>query len=74
MIECESIARKWGSSIGITIPSEVVEKAKIKENRKIRFIIIEEDTPAKRTFGLLKGWKKPTPEIIKEMREGNWDE
>jgi len=26
MIECESIARKWGSSLGLTIPKEIVER------------------------------------------------
>ena len=73
MIECESVARKWGSSIGLTIPKEAVEKAKIRENEKIRFIILEK-SPVKKTFGLLKSWKKPTRQIIKEMREESWDE
>ena len=45
MIECESVARKWGNSIGLTT-----------------------------TFGMLKEWKKPTKQIVKEMREDSWDE
>ena len=74
MIECESVARKWGSSIGLTIPKEVANKINIKENKKVRFIIIEEQNPIKKTFGMLKEWKKPTRQIIKDMREGSWDE
>ena len=74
MIECESIARKWGSSLGLTIPKEIVEKINLKENKKVRFMIVEEGTAVKRTFGMLKGWKTPTEKIMKEMRKGSWDE
>lgn len=74
MIECESVARKWGSSIGLTIPKEVVKKINLKENKRVRFIIIEDESPIKKTFGMLKEWKKPTEQIIKEMREDSWDE
>lgn len=74
MIECESIARKWGNSIGLTVPKEIVKRINLKENEKIKFIIVEHQNPLKRTFGILKGWKKPTKQIIEEMRLGNWDE
>ncbi len=74
MIECESVARKWGSSIGLTIPKEIAVKINLKENKKVRFIIIENDNPIKKTFGMLKGWKTPTKSIIKEMRGTSWDE
>lgn len=74
MIECESIARKWGNSIGLTIPKEVANKINIKENKKVRFIILEDGSPVRKTFGILKEWKKPTKQIIKEMREDTWDE
>ena len=74
MIECESIARKWGNSIGLTIPKEVASKINLKENRKVRFILIEGDSPVKKTFGILRQWKTPTSQIIKKMRESSWDE
>ena len=73
MIECETVTRKWGNSIGLIIPKNVAEKSHLKENKKLRIIIIEE-SPIKRTFGMLKEWKKPTKQIIKEMRVGSWDE
>ena len=74
MIECESIARKWGNSIGLTIPKEVANKINLKENKKVRFIILEDANPIRKTFGMLKEWKTPTKQIIKEMREDSWDE
>ena len=74
MIECESVARKWGNSMGLIIPKEVAKKIRLKENNKVRFLLIEEESPAKRTFGMLKGWNTPTKTIIAEMREDSWDE
>ncbi|MEK6983305.1 MAG: AbrB/MazE/SpoVT family DNA-binding domain-containing protein [Nanoarchaeota archaeon] len=74
MIECESIARKWGNSIGLTIPKEVAEKIKIKENKKIRFIVLDDNNPIRRTFGMLKEWKTPTEQIMKDIRRDSWDE
>ena len=74
MIECESVARKWGNSIGLTIPKEVANKINIKENKKVRFIILEDTNPIKKTFGMLKEWRQPTKQIIKAMREDSWDE
>lgn len=73
MIECESVARKWGSSIGLTIPKEIANKINIKENKKVRFIIIEDENPIKKTFGMLRGWKTSTKQIIREMRKNSWD-
>ena len=74
MIECESIARKWGSSLGLTIPKEIVEKINLKENKKVKFMIVEDDGVVKRTFGMLRNWKTPTDKIMKELRKGSWDE
>ena len=37
MIECETITRKWGNSIGITLPKEIVETEHLKEDEKITF-------------------------------------
>ena len=72
-MELEAITRKWGNSIAIVIPSAIVEQQKIKENEKVN-IKIERKKPlkVKEIFGMLKNWKKPTEEIIKEARKG-WD-
>jgi len=74
MIECESVARKWGNSIGLTIPKDIASKINLKENKKIRLIILENSNPVKKTFGMLRNWKTPTRDIIKEMRKDSWDD
>ncbi len=71
----EVIAKKWGSSIGVIIPKDVAEKEKIKEGSKLKIIIRK---PAKvdmnKVFGSMRGWKKPTDKILKEVDEELWHE
>ena len=69
----ETIPKRWGNSIGITIPKEIIEEEKIKPNGKVMvFITTDKKNILKETFGTLK-WKKPTQQIIDEIDEG-WDE
>ena len=72
-MEIETITRKWGNSIAIIVPSRIVEQQKLKENDKVIFNIEKKKaSKVKEVFGILKGWKKPTEEILKEVRYG-WD-
>jgi len=72
-MELEAITRKWGNSIAIVVPSAIVEQQKLKENEKVSIRIERKKSlKVKDVFGMLKNWKKPTEEIIKEARKG-WD-
>ncbi len=71
-MELDVVARKWGSSLGIIIPSEVVEAEGIKENKKIRIEIKKEKVKAGELWGKFKNWGKSTQELKNEMRRG-WD-
>jgi len=53
MIKVETIARKWGNSIGISLPKDVVEKANIKPNREVEIFI--QDKNWQRLFNSLAG-------------------
>jgi len=72
MIECEVVARKWGHSLGVELPKNVVEEEGIKENEKIRISIKREDDAEDRTarklFGMVK-FKKPTQQWKDEIRK-----
>ena len=69
MIEIQTTTRKWGNSLGITLPKEVVEQGHIQENQDIRILIIPQQSPLKGTFGMFKGkWTKPTQQIKDELR------
>ena len=51
MVETEVKTRKWGSSIGVVLPKEVVDEEGIKPNEKIT-IEVKKMTLAKEFFGL----------------------
>lgn len=69
MTTVECVAKRWGSSIGVIIPRDIVEKERIVESDKV-VVEIKKRHSAKEFFGLLAGWKRPTDEIKKEMKKG----
>ena len=68
-MEAESIARKWGDSIGFIIPKEIVDKEKIKPNSKVKFEIIKV-TDISDTFGKLK--RKVSGQQFKDRARAGW--
>ncbi len=71
MVEIQAKTRKWGSSIGVVIPKEVVEEAGIRPNEKI-VIEIKKRVKVKDVFGMFPEWKRSTQEIKDEIRAG-WE-
>lgn len=71
MEQFKAVAKKWGNSIGITIPAEVVERAHIKSDKKMTVLILNEDQKEKikKSFGSLKP-KRKTQEIMDDIDEG----
>ena len=67
MIECETITKKWGNSMGVTLPKEVVKRAHLKEHERIRILILKQDTTLKNLFGMVKS-KKSGQQIKDEIR------
>lgn len=70
MREFKAKPKKWGSSIGITIPKEIVEAEGITPSKKITILVIGRTKSMKEIFGSLKRWKKPTQRIMEEIDEG----
>ena len=60
--ECK--ARKWGNSLGITIPREIVEKEHIKADEAL-IITIKKKRPS--LFGIVKD--RSTPAQVREWLE-----
>lgn len=70
MEELTCKTKKWGGSIGIVIPKEVVEKENIKPNEEIK-ITVRRITLAKDLWNLGPVFeKRSTQEIKDEMRKG----
>lgn len=62
-----SKTRKWGSSLGVVIPKQVVKEFKLRENEEIAFEITKKENPLKELFGSGK-FSKPTEQLLKEVR------
>jgi len=62
-----SKTRKWGSSLGVIIPKDVVKELKIRENQEVYLEIKPKDNPLKELFGSVK-LSKPTEQLLKEIR------
>jgi antitoxin component of MazEF toxin-antitoxin module len=71
MKEIECITRKWGSSVGIVIPKEIVEKEHIKPNEKVR-VTVNKITLARDLWNLgpLVRKDKSTQKVKDELRAG----
>jgi len=62
-----SKTRKWGSSLGVVIPKQVVKELKLRENEEVAFEITKKNNPLKELFGSVK-LSKPTEQLLKEIR------
>lgn len=68
--QIETLTRKWGNSIAVIIPADIVEKKHLKENEQVVVTVHKKRPIAGELWGLLKDWKRPTQEIKDEMRKG----
>ncbi|MBI4154892.1 hypothetical protein HY498_02290 [Candidatus Woesearchaeota archaeon] len=70
MVEIETRARKWGDSIAVIIPREVVHEENIKQNDFLH-IAIQKEYDLTDLFGKLK-IKKTAQQLKDESRKG-WE-
>jgi len=61
--------RRWGNSLGIVIPKEVVEASGIRPGDEVSAEIRKISNVAE-IFGSLRGWRKSAQEIKNEARRG----
>jgi antitoxin component of MazEF toxin-antitoxin module len=69
MIEITTKARKWGSSLGVSLPKHIVKAGKIKVNQEITLFLQENPVDFSNVFNTLK-ISKPTQDILDTIREG----
>ena len=62
--------KKWGNSIGVILPKEVLEKENIHENEKIFVLVRKQRNVVAETFGMAKGKLTiPTQKLKDQMRK-----
>ena len=69
MVETKVKTRKWGSSIGVVLPKEIVDEIGIKLNDVVR-LDIKKPVKVRDVFGMFPNWKRNTQEIKDELRTG----
>jgi antitoxin component of MazEF toxin-antitoxin module len=75
MAVVKSVAKKWGNSMGIVIPVDVVKKEKIKDGEEVEIIIMKSDNTLRKLFGLMKNeWKEPTQKIKDDIKKELYDD
>ena len=67
-METISIIRKWGNSFGVLVPKELIKKENLKVNEEV-VVKLEKKKDLMQLFGFCK-FKKPTKQLMKEIREG----
>ncbi len=71
-MEIRTRAKRWGSSIGIILPKQIVDVKRIRENDEV-IMEIKNRPLARDFFGRLKGkFKKSAQQLKNEAKEG-WD-
>ena len=66
MIQVNTKTRKWGNSVGVIIPNEVIKEQGIKEGQEVIMTIIsKKKTTGEEIFGKLK-FKKPIQVLLDE--------
>jgi len=72
----EVVAKKWGSSLGIVLPKELVREQEIRENEKLRIEIVRvfDIRDFKSRIGPLpKARTKMSTQQLKDMVRKGWE-
>lgn len=71
--QIKAIARRWGNSIAVVIPKEIIDRERIKEDEEIIIEVKKRRPKVKDVFGKFHlKFNKTTQEIKDEMRMG-WE-
>lgn len=60
--------RKWGNSVGVVIPIEILKKRNLREGEEV-VIEIEKKEPIANVFGSLKNWKIDSQRVKDKIRK-----
>ena len=66
----EVIVKKWGNSMGVVLPKQLIEKERLKENERI-FVEIVKEADLTKMFGILP--RKISGQKFKEMVRRGWE-
>lgn len=62
----ETVTRKWGNSLGITLPKDDVKKEHFKVNERVVVLVLKSTQTPCRTFGMFQGRISKSAQEIKD--------
>ena len=65
------VLKKWGNSIGVVIPKEVIEKEDLKVEQRVSIEVKPDRHPFAKFFGTLRTGR-PVQEIKDELKKELW--
>ncbi|HIH12296.1 TPA: AbrB/MazE/SpoVT family DNA-binding domain-containing protein [Candidatus Woesearchaeota archaeon] len=68
----ETIIKKWGNSLGVVLPKELVDFQHLKENDKVTVFLVKE-ADLSSSYGALKGKLKMSGQEFKNMVRKGWE-
>ena len=68
MLRTRARVRRWGSSLGIVVPSEVAKKLRLRPGDEVIFEI--DQAGIEEAFGSLKDWTVDAQRLKDELRKG----
>lgn len=71
MAVTETRVKRWGSSLGVVIPSEIAKREKLKEGERV-IIEIKKKNTMREFFGSLKEWDIDPQKMKDELRK-DWN-
>ncbi|MDP3728188.1 MAG: hypothetical protein Q8R18_01910 [bacterium] len=67
MMSYQTITKRWGNSLGLVIPKNIVEGSHIRENEKVTVLIIKDSQKVlEEIFGIAHGKIKTSSQKIKD--------
>jgi len=64
-----SKVRRWGSSLGVVIPSEVTRRLHLQPGDDV-YLEVQKSSGVFEAFGSLRDWKVDTQKLKNELRRG----
>jgi len=58
--------KKWGNSLGLVLPKQIVVEAHITENQDIEILILKKGNVLTKSFGMLEGKDVESSQKMKE--------
>ncbi len=69
MAATRSKVRRWGSSLGVVIPSDVARRLHLQPGDEV-FFDVQRSSGVFEAFGSLRDWKVDTQKLKDELRRG----